>query len=79
MDDDGWIEWEGGECPVEPEDLVQVQYLNEARSRSERFSPKRAATKKWAWTTVGHGVSSRANIIAYRVVKPSSPTRSLIE
>jgi hypothetical protein len=26
--EDGWIPWNGGECPVEPDTAVRVRYLN---------------------------------------------------
>jgi hypothetical protein len=75
-DADGWIPWEGGECPIEPETMVQVQYRNEPRSQAEKFSPKKAATKKWKWSTAGNGVPSRTDIIAYRIVDGSASSKA---
>ena len=56
--DDGWIEWKGGECPVRPDQRVDVRL----RSGQECFND----TPDWNWGACAHG----GDIIAYRVVKP---------
>lgn len=61
-----WIEWKGGECPVDPEAIVKVRY------RPMRFHPEgppgegmdHARSVRWS-----HG-NNAGDIIAYRVVKP---------
>jgi hypothetical protein len=56
--DDGWIEWRGGECPVRPDQRVDVRL----RSGQECFND----TPDWNWGACAHG----GDIVAYRVVKP---------
>ena len=58
-----WIEWKGGECPVEPSTQIKVQYADEDRETAERCSTVRAdrflVDRPW------HG---GPRVIAYRVV-----------
>lgn len=56
---DGWIEWNGGECPVDPE--TQVGVLLHCNLYS-RFVD---SAKNYNW----HHMNSRLDIIAYRVIK----------
>lgn len=35
--DDGWIEWSGGECPVEPNTLIRVK-TKDGRELCERLA-----------------------------------------
>ena len=75
-DADGWIEWKGGECPVEPSTKIGVCY----RNGGEFHSIITAASQRWSnngWP---------ADIIAYRLHKPEvkpefceSVTRSIPE
>lgn len=59
-DADGWITWDGGECPVAPETLVHVR----TRGGAETDEPMRA--ENWWW---GRNATSRAyDLIAYKVV-----------
>ena len=61
-DPGGWIKWEGGECPVAPDALVQYVI----RDGDESTDPGRAMTLDW-----GH--RGRAwDIIAYRLSKEAS-------
>lgn len=57
--DGGWIEWNGGECPVAPEAIVEVKLA------SKKFVTGMAEDYQWSnddpWTV---------RIIAYRVVQP---------
>lgn len=56
--DDGWIEWAGGECPVGPEDAVEVKCKN-----GDTY-------KGWAPETYGwEHFGLQHDVIAYRVVK----------
>lgn len=59
--DDGWIEWAGGECPVDSEVAVEIKFRNGAAGG---VTQQRAIT--YRWTDEG----SDWDIIAYRVVKP---------
>ena len=56
---DGWIEWHGGECPVDADTVVEV------RLASTKVVTGLAADYQWSnddpWTV---------RIIAYRVVQP---------
>lgn len=57
---DGWIDWAGGECPVQGNAGVEVR-LKDGTVSSAWLA------KGWVWE---HGVlSPGADIIAYRVVK----------
>lgn len=58
-DDDGWIEWKGGECPVEASDEVDTKH------RVGRVDIRRYANSAWWNHTGGHG-----DIVAYRLHKP---------
>lgn len=58
-DADGWIEWKGGECPVEASDEVDTKH------RVGRVDIRRYANSAWWYHTGGHG-----DIIAYRLHKP---------
>ena len=58
-DADGWIEWKGGECPVEPSTKISVRY----RNGGEFHRNITAASQRWSnngWP---------ADIIAYRLHK----------
>lgn len=61
-DADGWIKWEGGECPVAPDALVQYVI----RDGDESTEPERAMTLDW-----GH-LWRASDIIAYRLSKEVS-------
>ena len=56
--DDGWIPWEGGECPVERGDVVRV------KAKNGEIDTDKAHFYNW-WHT-----GSSFDIVAYRVVKP---------
>lgn len=62
-DTQGWIPWNGGECPVEPNVLIQpqVQYADEP---SPRVLFARMAWAQTWWSP---------NLIAYRII--SEPAR----
>lgn len=60
LDVDGWIEWNGGECPVPEETLVAVRFFN----GKEPEEPRRAHL--WAW---GQNSKSGYEIAAYKVVE----------
>lgn len=57
MSDDLWIEWSGGDCPVEPEQSVQLR-LRDGRQ-------VHGAAKYFQWTHDGAGFG--ADIVAYYV------------
>ena len=61
---DGWIPWEGGECPVAHSTIVDVRLRNQGEGR--------AVASNWRWyhETRGNSILEGADIIAYRVVKP---------
>ncbi|MBO9194355.1 hypothetical protein J5277_09580 [Rhizobium sp. 16-449-1b] len=56
--EDGWVDWAGGECPVEPDILVQIK---------AEFEPSSEASPAgiWSWD---HDRPVRDCITAYRVV-----------
>lgn len=54
-----WIEWQGGECPVDPETRVDVR-----RTYGDQYYGLLACDAGgWGWR------GSRRDIIAYRVVQ----------
>jgi hypothetical protein len=55
---EGWIEHEGGKCPVPPDKLVEVQFKN---GNHTRF-PAEARSFMWAHSGEWH------DIVKYRVV-----------
>lgn len=67
---DGWIEWAGGECPVDPCALVEVELR-------DRVKDTRLAGEYW-WTHGGDH-SPGGDIVRYRVVKqPEAPTTQTV-
>lgn len=54
----GWIQWAGGECPVDSDAIVEVKYRNPSLNK---FNNDRAGDFYWAHT------GGRGDIIAYRV------------
>lgn len=59
---DGWIEWGGGECPVERGVLVEVKYRNEKNYHIK------GVNRAWEWPWEHHG--TEGDIIAYRLHQP---------
>jgi hypothetical protein len=60
---DDWIEWGGGECPVEPEAPVVPSYRG-PEGDGVRITCARAGRLAWYHT------GEDDDIIAYRVIKP---------
>ncbi len=56
--DDGWIEWGGGECPVDPETRVEVKFRDGQTGNGRAIN--------WWWQR--GGVAQAIDIIAYRVL-----------
>ena len=62
-DEDGWIPWDGGKCPVSPAMLVEVKL----RSGQAWLNKKAEEGSFWEWY---HGPKkSPDDIIAYRPLK----------
>lgn len=57
-EDDGWIEWNGGQCPVRADAIVDIKF----RDGIVRLKD----VAQWIWTHAG----DKSDIIAYRVMKP---------
>lgn len=66
-DADGWIEWKGGECPVDEGTLIDVRY---------RDSHEQVGCECGVWRSELYGThywlnsGGESNIIAYRLHKP---------
>lgn len=60
-DYDGWIEWHGGECPVDPDTVVEVRFGTP--------KPYRGEAGIWSWDAEIE--ASPADITHYRVVTPA--------
>ncbi len=64
---DGWINWGGGECPVEGGVLVEVKYRNEKNYHIK------GVNRAWEWSWEHHGTDG--DIIAYRLHQPQDVTK----
>lgn len=60
--DHEWIEWEGGECPVDPDEYVQI--ICKREDLWEGVNPIYMANNV-RWAHIGMG----GDIVKYRVVK----------
>lgn len=58
----GWIEWHGGECPVDSDAIVEVKFQ---WHNQHQYNNDRAGDFYWAHT------GSNADIIAYRLQQPT--------
>lgn len=59
--DDGWMLWQGGECPVDSDAIVEVRYR---KTNPYQFNNDRAGDFTWSH----HGIDG--DIIAYRLQQP---------
>lgn len=73
-DDDGWIKWKGGECPVPDGTIVDVQYRSGSRNAREVASSNGDADGSAAGA-FWHNDDSRADIVAYRIVSEAGATK----
>lgn len=68
--DSEWIEWNGGECPVALDTIVQVRIRDGGEFRPSIAviwgDGKDANLSNWAWTP---DEASADDIIAYRIVE----------
>lgn len=60
-DEYGWIQWAGGECPVDGDAIVEVRYR---KTNQYQFNNDRAGDFTWSH----HGIDG--DIIAYRLQQP---------
>lgn len=63
---DGWIEWGGGECPVNPSEMVDVIFGRGGRIISTNIADC------WRWSHSG----TDSDIISYRLHKPQEATET---
>jgi hypothetical protein len=61
--DDGWIPWEGGDCPVKPEAWVEVKWRKGMKGSG---GTSKDIGGIFSWSHEG----GFGDIIAYRVVQP---------
>lgn len=61
LGNNGWIDWHGGECPVDSDAIVEVKYR---KPSPLHFNNDRAGDFTWSHD------SSSGDIIAYRIVNP---------
>ena len=64
---EGWIEWHGGECPVDSDAIVEVRYR---KPNPYQYNNDRAGDFAWAHDGID------GDIIAYRVHKPDAKSRA---
>lgn len=64
---DGWIQWAGGECPVDSDAIVEVKFRN---ANQYQFNSDRAGD--FYWSHEGFG----CDIIAYRLQHPGFNSRA---
>lgn len=63
----GWIQWAGGECPVDSDAIVEVKFQ---WHNQHQYNNDRAGDFDWAHT------GSNCDIIAYRLHKPDANSRA---
>ena len=63
----GWIQWAGGECPVDSDAIVEVKFQ---WHNQHQYNNDRAGDFDWAHT------GSSSDIIAYRLHKPDANSRA---
>ena len=73
-----WYDWNGGECPVHPETVVETRHLKSGSiNNSEIFSWVETATEWAGWFSCEcwAGVDDDENnpIVAFRIVEPYVP------
>lgn len=64
---DEWIQWAGGDCPVDSDAIVEVKFRNPSRNK---FNNDRAGDFYWSH----HGFDG--DIIAYRLQQPGIDSRT---
>lgn len=64
---EGWIEWGGGECPVDSDEIVEVKYR---KPNPYQFNNDRAGDFIWLHTGSG------GDIISYRLQQPGINSRA---
>ena len=57
-DEDGWIKWDGGDCPIGPDQMVDVMFRDKQEFHSE-------SADEWRWDHDFGG----GDIVAYRITK----------
>lgn len=65
---DGWIKWEGGECPVSRKTTIEVIYrdgLGPETGAPNLLEAVKGRADEWRWSHSGSG----NDIVAYRVVE----------
>lgn len=65
MMDEGWIEWKGGECPVDPSSKIDTKHRG-CESGGISLAGHWTGGKYDYWK---HEGKPKTNIIAYRIVK----------
>lgn len=74
-DKDGWIEWGGGECPVDRQARVDVRFRGSMCGISSYLDEP---ANYWLWqhaTARGDFADEDDDIIAYRIVSPPSENK----
>lgn len=59
IDDDGWIDWNGGECPVHKDTIVEIQTRD-----GELCARTKASDRTWS-----HDNHPNRNLVRYRIHK----------
>lgn len=71
-DDNGWVKWDGGECPVERGAFVDVLWNNQAESKAapaSTWSAQGSGSPTDFWQRAPHPANQTSSyIIAYRLV-----------
>lgn len=63
-----WIEWSGGECPVDPDTLVEVKWGNPNRRTMEAVPAQTWSEAPYEWSITDQDNEPDIQIVAYRVV-----------
>lgn len=60
-----WIDWAGGECPVEPKTVVRPQLRADTRDPAYVGDDWDYPAREWRWSHDG----SPGDIVRYKVIK----------
>lgn len=70
--DGKWHGWNGGECPVHPETLVEGIYINPEEGGVDSRSPVTDRASEFDWERV-----ERFLLVSFRVIKPYREPREV--
>lgn len=55
----GWIDWFGGECPVDPNAMIEIKVVHDTSEKAKTLFARRAWANDW----------NNPALVAYRLAK----------